>query len=235
MYMPYKRTHFKLTQKPSIPHSTSASAYIMEFEEKKCQLLMGIFIFFPPKITAAFSFWRQHPTWGQNLDKAEEIMAPNHVSHCRPQPACSFINDLKGLIPSYKNTRAVGMHLMLLWLVTGRSELQMRRFCYCIMATAVLLFPTTVNPNHMHCHLVGQCPQHLVLCISWYSSDLSMNTMPRHIREALLLWKNEKFCPKFMFIQQCTVSEWTRVLGITIFEFTHICCLKPCTHSPFNA
>lgn len=46
MYMPFKRTHFQLTQKPSIPHSTSASAYILEFEEKKCQLLMGIFFFF---------------------------------------------------------------------------------------------------------------------------------------------------------------------------------------------
>lgn len=45
MDMPFKRTHFQLTQRPGTLRSTNSSAYIIKFEEQKCQLLMGDFFF----------------------------------------------------------------------------------------------------------------------------------------------------------------------------------------------
>lgn len=44
--MTFKRTHFQLTQKPSSPHSTSASAYIMKFEKEEMPVADGEFFFF---------------------------------------------------------------------------------------------------------------------------------------------------------------------------------------------
>jgi len=152
-------------------------------------------------------------------------MAPYHVSHSRPQPACSFINDLRGFDSIIQeHSGCWNASHAAVWLIVWGSELQRRRLLL-HHRTAVLLLPTTINPNHMHNHfvsnIIGQC-QHLVKYISWWLEHQHDGVDVERGK----MWKDCGKRMKMLALNWCpfssTVSECTSARGFTIFVVTHI-------------